>query len=191
MYSIKFSTALLQQKERWTLRSKAQSRMTWHGSKAWMLKNVLHRPGTSIHGLLEKKLRANTAGRQAHQVEIHFKLHQKSHAIKIFFILSVPLILNTHCAADSVLCPSRCESFERVSWFLFTKRKLNLISDRVGFNEIANRTTWFINLSWLIVTALQRDKVSIYIYIPSFPGKNWLPCAQLRSPVLVWCLWSI
>ena len=49
-----------------------------------MLKNVLHRPGTSIHGLLEKKLRANTAGRQAHQVEIHFKLHQKSHAITIF-----------------------------------------------------------------------------------------------------------
>ena len=50
-----------------------------------MLKNVLHRPGTSIHGLLEKKkLRANTAGRQAHQVEIHFKLHQKSRAITIF-----------------------------------------------------------------------------------------------------------
>lgn len=72
MYSIKFSTALLQQIERWKLRSKAQSRMTWHGSKAWVLKNVLHRPGTSIHGLLKNKiLRANTAG-QAYQVEIHF-----------------------------------------------------------------------------------------------------------------------
>ena len=157
MYSIKFSTALLQQKERWTLRSKAQSRMTWHGSKAWMLKNVLHRPGTSIHGLLEKKLRANTAGRQAHQVEIHFKLHQKSHAITIFFYSFCSVDPQHALRSRQPTLPLECESFE-------TKRKLNLISDRVGFNEIANRTTWFINLSWLIVTALQRDKVSIYTY---------------------------
>ena len=115
---------VLQQIER---ESKVQPRITWHRSKCSRTFDT--RRARSHMDCLKKILSRET---DLHQVKIHFRLHQKSHFILQFASFCC------FSQRTAQLTANFARQDARISWYRFTKRKFNLISDRDAFLEIAN-----------------------------------------------------